>query len=276
MAYATALGADPFSDHMETAWRNEGIDITLVSRIENRLPGLYTIQVDAAGERHFSYWRDTSAVRAYFEATHTPLEDAADTLAALYLSGISLAILPDKGRERLFSTMARVRANGGWVVFDNNFRPRLWSSPAAARAAHDQAYSLSDIVLITLDDEMALRGETDSERALVAAFALQAPEVVVKRGTQPTLVRIAGTPPVSIAVEPVAHVVDTTAAGDSFAGAYLAMRLSGSDPSTAARAANRLAAVVIQHPGAIIPSEFMPASTTLLATEAVPYAKTPT
>ena len=276
VAYATALGADPFSDHMETAWRNEGIDITLVSRIENRLPGLYTIQVDAAGERHFSYWRDTSAVRAYFEATHTPLEDAADTLAALYLSGISLAILPDKGRERLFSTMARVRANGGWVVFDNNFRPRLWSSPAAARAAHDQAYSLSDIVLITLDDEMALRGETDSEQALVAAFALQAPEVVVKRGTQPTLVRIAGTPPVSIAVEPVAHVVDTTAAGDSFAGAYLAMRLSGSDPSTAARAANRLAAVVIQHPGAIIPSEFMPASTTLLATEAVPYAKTPT
>ena len=276
MAYATALGADPFSDHMETAWRNEGIDITLVSRIENRLPGLYTIQVDAAGERHFSYWRDTSAVRAYFEATHTPLEDAADTLAALYLSGISLAILPDKGRERLFSTMARVRANGGWVVFDNNFRPRLWSSPAAARAAHDQAYSLSDIVLITLDDEMALRGETDSEQALVAAFALQAPEVVVKRGTQPTLVRIAGTPPVSIAVEPVAHVVDTTAAGDSFAGAYLAMRLSGSDPSTAARAANRLAAVVIQHPGAIIPSEFMPASTTLLATAVASHAKTPT
>ncbi|MCB1775976.1 MAG: sugar kinase [Candidatus Competibacteraceae bacterium] len=267
VAYATALGTDPFSTHMQNAWQDEDIDVALVSRIENRLPGLYTIQVDAAGERHFSYWRDTSAVRAYFEAAHTPLEDAADTLTALYLSGISLAILPEKGRQRLFDTMTRVRANGGWVAFDNNFRPRLWSSPDAARAAHDQAYQLSDIVLITLDDEMALHGETDSEQALTAAFALEAPEVVVKRGTQPTLVRIAGESPVSVPVEPVAHVVDTTAAGDSFAGAYLAMRLRGNDPATAARAANRLAAVVIQHPGAIIPNEFMPTSTTLLATE---------
>jgi 2-dehydro-3-deoxygluconokinase len=62
-------------------------------------------------------------------------------------------------------------------------------------------------------------------------------------------------------------VVETTAAGDSFAGAYLAMRLMGMPPATAARAANRLAAVVIQHPGAIIPANAMPTPQTLLAPE---------
>ncbi len=267
VSYATALGADPFSDHMLAAWRNEGIDTSLVRRIDGRLPGLYAIQVDAAGERHFSYWRDASAVRGYFEVPHTPLEVAADQLAALYLSGISLAILPDESRKRLLNTMARVCANGGTVAFDNNFRPRLWSSPAEARTYHDLAYGLSNIVLITLDDEMALREEISADRVLAAALSLEAPEVVIKRGVEPTLVRVTGTPAASVSVETVSRVVDTTAAGDSFAGAYLATRLTGASPAAAARAANRLAAVVIQHPGAIIPAEAMPAQTALLATD---------
>jgi 2-dehydro-3-deoxygluconokinase len=53
-------------------------------------------------------------------------------------------------------------------------------------------------------------------------------------------------------------VVDTTAAGDSFGAAYLAARLSGSDPEQAAHAGHRLAGAVIRHRGAIIPREAMP------------------
>jgi 2-dehydro-3-deoxygluconokinase len=56
-----------------------------------------------------------------------------------------------------------------------------------------------------------------------------------------------------IAAQPVANVVDTTAAGDAFNGAYLASRMAGSTPGDAARAGQRLAAKVIQAPGAIIP-----------------------
>ncbi|EPN70270.1 2-dehydro-3-deoxygluconokinase, partial [Pseudomonas syringae pv. actinidiae ICMP 19079] len=56
----------------------------------------------------------------------------------------------------------------------------------------------------------------------------------------------------------VEHVVDTTAAGDSFSAAYLAARLMGERPQQAAEAGHRLAAVVIQHPGALIEKSFMP------------------
>ena len=45
------------------------------------------------------------------------------------------------------------------------------------------------------------------------------------------------------------------AAGDSFNAAYLAARLAGADPLAAARAGHRLAGVVIQHRGAIVPRE---------------------
>jgi 2-dehydro-3-deoxygluconokinase len=53
-------------------------------------------------------------------------------------------------------------------------------------------------------------------------------------------------------------VVDTTAAGDSFAAAYIAARVAGSDPVEAARAGHRLAGVVVGYPGAIIPRYAMP------------------
>jgi len=47
--------------------------------------------------------------------------------------------------------------------------------------------------------------------------------------------------------------IDTTAAGDSFNAAYLAARLSGEAPVSAASSAHRLAGEVIRHPGAIMP-----------------------
>jgi ribokinase len=44
--------------------------------------------------------------------------------------------------------------------------------------------------------------------------------------------------------------VDATGAGDSFAGAFLARYLCGSDPVSAAQFANQVSAWVIEHPGA--------------------------
>jgi 2-dehydro-3-deoxygluconokinase len=53
----------------------------------------------------------------------------------------------------------------------------------------------------------------------------------------------------------VSRVVDTTAAGDSFGGAYLAARSAGATPIAAAKMAALMAAVVIAHPGAIAPND---------------------
>jgi len=255
--YATALGDDALSAGMIERWQAEGIHTGLVRRIAGKLPGLYLIEVDECGERRFSYWRDQAAARAYFDADTTPLEQQAAHIDALYFSGISLAILPPVGRDRLAALAFSLRERGAMVAFDNNYRPRLWPDVAAARAAFARFSSLATVALMTLDDETALAGETDAAAQLARTLALPCPELVVKRGAGSTLVRLAGQPAVEVHTETVPQVVDTTAAGDSFAGAYLAARLSGQSAAAAAAAGNRLAARVVQHRGAVIPAEAM-------------------
>jgi 2-dehydro-3-deoxygluconokinase len=53
-------------------------------------------------------------------------------------------------------------------------------------------------------------------------------------------------------------VVDTTAAGDSFNGAYLAALMRGEPEAACLAAGHAMASEVIGHPGAIFPNEAHP------------------
>jgi 2-dehydro-3-deoxygluconokinase len=258
-AYLTALGLDPWSQDMRLAWEREGIRTHLVLTSPTRLPGLYAIRTDAAGERSFHYWRAQSAARELFGL---PGLDAALAEAAgcdlLYLSGITLSLYEGADRERLFDLAGRVRAGGGQVAFDPNYRPRGWASPEAAREAFSRMARLATLALPTFDDEAALHGDADPLATARRWGEAGVGEVVVKRGGEGASVFVQGERHDVPAVRGV-PVVDTTGAGDSFNGAYLAHRLRGARPAMAAGQANRLAAVVIGHPGAIVPREVMPA-----------------
>lgn len=257
VSYATQLGRDAYSDAMVSAWQSEGVTTDLVRREEGKMPGLYTIQVDTEGERTFYYWRDVSAAKDYFVAGFTPLERHLDDIDMLYYSGISLAVQPAAGRERLLSVIRQLRARGGQVCFDNNFRSRLWRDDPHITDWYDRAYANADIAFVTLEDNMAVYG-LDAEGALAHALKLPVPELAVKRGLLPAVVRVAGEAEVSVPTFPVAKVIDTTGAGDSFAAGYLAARLQDQSPVVAARSGNKLASIVVQHPGAIIPRTSMP------------------
>jgi 2-dehydro-3-deoxygluconokinase len=145
------------------------------------------------------------------------------------------------------------RANGAWIAMDNNFRPRGWSGESArARATFERFWRLSTIALPTFDDEQALWGDATPAATVARLAALGPDEIVVKDGPGGATLRVAGHDR-HVACPARVAPLDTTAAGDSFSGAYLAARLSGATPVDAALRGHRVAAAVIQHRGAIVP-----------------------
>ena len=255
--YVSALGDDAYSDGMLAMWRAERIGVDLVARLPGRLPGLHTIRTDARGERSFTYWRSASAARDMLRGDRAEQVAAALTgYDLLYLSGITLSILDPPQRAALVAIADVVRAHGGRVAFDGNYRPVGWPDADAARAAFDQMLERVDIALPTLDDEQALFGVKDALECADRLHRLGVAEVAIKLGQAGCFLSSAQFTG-AIPAEPVDVVVDSTAAGDSFNAGYLAARLHGADPPRAARLGNRLAARVIGYPGAIIPAAAM-------------------
>lgn len=260
--YVTALGEDNFSQQMLDAWHEENVQTSLTQRLEHRLPGLYYIETDATGERTFYYWRNEAAARFWLESEQA--EAICAELAQfdyLYLSGISLAILNAASREKLMALLHKARANGCKVIFDNNYRPRLWASREETQKVYQQMLSCTDIAFLTLDDEDLLWGEKQVEEVIARTQAAGVQEIVIKRGADSCLVAMAGEPLLEVpAVKlPKEKVVDTTAAGDSFSAGYLAVRLTGGSAEEAAKRGHLTASTVIQYRGAIIPKAAMPA-----------------
>ncbi len=256
--YMSALGKDVFSADMRAAWAAEGIGDGLTLTHATRAPGLYAIRVDDAGERSFQYWRGEAAVRDFFNC---PGAESALARAAqarlLYLSGITLSLFTPAERDRIGALAAAVRAHGGDVAFDSNYRARGWPDAATARAAMSDFARHVSIALPTLDDDRALFGDSHAEGCARRWLAAGAREVAVKLGREGAFVTD-GTDGQLVAGTAVATPRDTTGAGDSFNAAFIAARLAGADLVTAAETGNRLAAVVVQHPGAIIRKLVMP------------------
>ncbi|MSP89538.1 MAG: sugar kinase [Alphaproteobacteria bacterium] len=254
--YVTALGNDPYSAAMLAAWQAEGVGTGQVRQLAGRLPGIYVIETDDRGERQFFYWRDRAPARDLFALPETP--DICAALAGyglIYLTGVSLSLYGEAGREKLFGTLSTARRRGGLIAFDSNFRPRNWPDPEEARAAFRSALALADIALCGADDFRALFGSEQPPLDICRKAGVA--EIVVKDGAEPALVVLGGRETV-VPIESPRQPVDTTAAGDSFAAAYLAARLAGAVPEAAALNGHRLAGAVIMHPGAIMSGRAMP------------------
>ncbi len=251
VAYLTVLGTDSFSDQIAERIASENLDISHIHRTPDRVPGLYAIKTDAHGERSFTYWRGQAAARLLFDESVGPAFDELASFDVLYYSAITLAILPAKARDRFLDYLKRFRAMPGkQVAFDSNYRPRLWASQAEAQQYIAEAWRQCDIALPSVDDEMELFNDASEEDALARLQGYGLKKGALKRGAKGP-VDLAD-PDNTPAFTPVSKVVDSTAAGDSFNGGYLAHLLDGASPFDAARAGHDCASQVVQHRGAIV------------------------
>lgn len=259
--YYTALGDDTMSEAMVAFMEKADIGSQWIRRIKGRTPGLYMIHMKN-GERTFNYWRDTSAAKLLAaDADH--LRRAIELADVIYFSGITLAILADQDVTTLLAELRRAKAAGKIVAFDPNIRPRLWSDRRAMLATIRDGARTANIVMPSFDDEAAHFGDGAVSDTIARYHSLGAQNVVVKNGAEGATVSF-GDASVHIPAVAIEKVVDTTSAGDSFNGAFLAHYLQHRDARTAAAQAARIAAAVITEHGALISREKLAASCSII------------
>lgn len=253
VSFGSCIGDDLASQDMAAFVRDSGIATDWLRIVPKRSVGLYMITLDH-GERRFSYWRSQSAARL--------LADDADWLAqmckdraVIHFSGITLAILSPRGREALCAALEQAKADGAMIAFDTNLRPNLWDSHDDMRDWISFAAQTAQVVLPSFDEDAELFGDKSPTDTIARYQSAGAELVAVKNGGDALWLwdetGIRTCQPV-----PIDTIVDTTAAGDSFAAAFLSALALGQNADDAAMSAMQLASTVIQHRGALVPSLF--------------------
>ena len=248
----TAVGSDPVSEAMVAQWNRDRIGHSLVMTSATAHPGIYAISTDDDGERSFTYWRKDSAATELMSLMD---EDTCRGIAQfnwIFFSGITLAILADEDKAAFLALIAALKGQGKTIAFDPNHRAVLWRDTDHAAHWLTEAYRLTDIALPGLVDHNGIFGHQSSEDVITFLQDLQVGEIVLKADAAGIFGYLRDSDPAHLTTTVEPNPKDTTGAGDSFAGTYLAERLVGASMPDAIRSAIKVASLVVRHRGAIV------------------------
>ncbi len=249
--FISVVGNDVLSKAMLDFFHIHGINTNYIDTLENKTVGLYMIHT-LNGERSFSYWRDNSAAKELFTTSNlTKLKNELKTFDLIYFSAITLAIMSKNGRKNFFKIIKDLRKNGVIVAYDSNYRQKLYEYKNDALNQNKQALKNCDIYLPSMEDERSKQNTLKSKNLIKKAINFGVNEIVIKNGDK-NIIYCSNGKIHKYKINSLKNVVDTTAAGDSFNGAYLASRLKQKSIENAIRIASKTAKKVIMSKGAII------------------------
>ena len=213
----TQLGDDPFGHKILDELRDAGIDTHCIRLTDEANTALAFVSSGADGERTFSFYRKPSADMLY-RAEYVTEETMADA-CALHFCSVSLGDFPMKQAHT--AAIERARAQGSIVSFDPNLRFPLWNDVNALHDTVLEFLPLADVVKVSDEELEFLTGTDDMHKALPRLLVGNVKLVLFTLGKN-------GASALTAAHE--AHVdglpgkaVDTTGAGDGFAGSFLWM-----------------------------------------------------
>lgn len=244
--YVTRVAEDAFGQYLLNGWEREGIDTRYVRR-GGAFNGVYFIATREDGEREFTYYRRGSAASELHPSDLESIDFR--EIRAFHTSGITQA-LSHSARETALEGLKRAHEAGCLTSFDLNYRPRLWEAKEA-RAALLEALPWVKVCFAGVpEDTEPLLGTTDREEAARLLHDHGAPLVALKQGVEGAWISQEGRL-THIPARVFGPAVDTTGAGDAFAGGFLHGLLAGRTPEEAGRIGATCAGLKVRGRGAI-------------------------
>jgi len=213
------VGQDMFGEFLTAQLSHYGVDCSAVRKTDLAKTALAFVALDEQGDRSFSFYRPPAADLLYLP------EDCPAQLwqqpGILHLCSNSLT--EPAIAKTSFALVETAKAHGWLVSVDANLRHNLWPDGQANRELVTQLLMQADLIKLSDDELCYLAGDQQPEVWLQDLFQRQEPSA------QPWIVVTAGSASVrsfspagelAVPVTPV-KVVDTTAAGDAFVGAWL-------------------------------------------------------
>ena len=259
VCFMSGVGSDPLSEQFIEGLTAESINTDFMGRSEKSHMGIYMVNTDEHGERSFLYWRNSSAAKEVMELLSAEQVSDLGSADIMFFSGISLAILPEAQREAFFALLESLQKQGTLLIFDPNYRARLWRNAEEAKQAMVRAFEMSDWLMPGVEDFTDLFSLHTVGDVIDFCSQFSFKELVIKQGSESVFVVSDGEQKV-LPVLPSEKVVDTTSAGDAFNGVYLGSRVAGLSQERACELASYLAARVVETPGAIMKPEVFTAN----------------
>ena len=211
----TQLGNDPFGHKIAAELAEAGVGTDHISFTDEANTCLAFVSLAADGNRTFSFYRKPSA-----DLLYKPEQiDGAWFDRAYALHFCSVSLVPSPMKDAHVKAIEEAAARGALISFDPNLRFPLWPDREALRETVLEFLPKAHVIKVS-DEEIAfITGCSTIEEALPKLFVGNVRLVLYTCGAEGarafTRTAQAGAPGVRV------EVVDTTGAGDSFAGAFL-------------------------------------------------------
>ena len=214
--YLTKVGNDAFGEFLVETLANEGIDVSYISRSAQHDTSLAFVSFAENGEREFSFYR-RNAADLYF--TQDDFKNVNFERGDVLEFG-SVALKTDVAKATHKYLIDKARKAGALVCFDPNLRFNLWEDKAELRKVVKEFSSFADVIKVG-EDELNFITECEDAKAVNSMFTGNLKVLLVTCGDKGAKVYVDGTLLTTHSGYKV-KTVDTTGAGDSFFGAFIA------------------------------------------------------
>lgn len=242
-ALISVVGHDAPGDFVCHSLYGAGVDVSAVTVLEGLDTGINVVLVRPDGERGFITSQSGSL-------RQLGLSDILPALEAPSLQGARVACLASlfvSPRLTLENTAALfdVLKSRGLILCADTTRPKHRETLREAGAP----LSRLDYFFPNLDEAVTLTGQRDPDAVADALLDCGVKHVALKLGGKGCLLKSREARHLVPAV-PGVHCVDTTGAGDTFAGAFIAAILDGRSFADCGRYANAAASLCVERVGA--------------------------